>query len=311
MSKATRRQQRLAKTSSGPAAGGSSAASGPAAGGSSATDRPNASAGTTRPTATPTRTSTSPSGTPRAGRRPVARTTYERPFLERYRMIILGAVAVAAVVLVGAFVFTSAAGAAYTCVNQFQPSPTPSPAAGATPQLGYQQEDQGRSHVAVGDPVTYIFCPPASGSHVNTSGFGPIAPRFYAVDDKTIPEGWVHNLEHGALVLLYRGDGPGGTADGQAALKSFFSAFPASPVCNIAPGTLQGPVITRFDDMPYPFAALVWGRVLPLQTLDTATILAFYQQWGEKTNPEPLCASPSPTTSGSPSASASASVSPS
>ncbi len=38
--------------------------------------------------------------------------------------------------------------------------------------------------------------------------------------------------------------------------------------------------------MKTPFAALVWDRVLPLQDLDRAAILAFYQQWGEQLNPE-------------------------
>ena len=46
-------------------------------------------------------------------------------------------------------------------------------------------------------------------------------------------------------------------------------------------------MITRFDEMATPFAALVWGRVLPLQTLDTAAILDFWNIWGERTNPEP------------------------
>jgi hypothetical protein len=47
--------------------------------------------------------------------------------------------------------------------------------------------------------------------------------------------------------------------------------------------------------------------VLPLQTLDQQAILDFYATWGEKTNPEQLCAAPSaaPPSSTEPSASAS------
>ena len=152
----------------------------------------------------------------------------------------------------------------------------------------------GRRHVAVDEKVTYTYCPPASGWHYIAPGIGPILPRLYGPNDTTIPEGWVHNLEHGAMVILYRGhDGdPGITTAGQAELRTLFDSFPNSPVCGIAPGTSQGPVIARFDQMATPYAAMVWDRVLPLQTLDTAQILAFWQQWGERTNPEPQCAPP-------------------
>ena len=59
--------------------------------------------------------------------------------------------------------------------------------------------------------------------------------------------------------------------------------------------------------MSSPFQAIVWGRVLLLDTLDQAKILAFYQQWGERTNPEKQCApaSASPDVSAAPAASAS------
>jgi hypothetical protein len=52
-------------------------------------------------------------------------------------------------------------------------------------------------------------------------------------------------------------------------------------------------VIARFDDMKWPFAAVVWDRVLPLDQFDPAKVLAFYARYGERTNPEKLCAAPS------------------
>jgi len=219
--------------------------------------------------------------------------------------------ALAGVALIGLFVFTSAAAPAYACSTLFDPAPTASPGPGQTPNWGYPQDDMGNRHVAVGSKVTYTYCPPASGNHYNAAGQGPILPRVYGPNDKTVPQGWIHNLEHGALVLLYRGDSAGATPEGQQQLKDFFAVFPPSPVCNVAPGTIAGPVFTRFDSMKTPFAALVWDRVLPLQDLDRAAILAFYSQWGEQLNPElvPGCARPSP--SPSPGASASPSGSPS
>ena len=255
------------------------------------------------PTAT---RSSSPSGTARAGRRERARAAYQPSFVERYRTLIVAVAALAGVILISAFVFVSAASPAYACTQEWVPTPTASPAPDASPNPGYVQPDMGRTHVPVGQKVTYTFCPPASGSHYNAAGQGPIQPRVYGPSDKAIPEGWIHNLEHGAMVILYRGreGDPGLTDAGQTALKALFSAFPASPVCGIQPGTSTGPVIARFDEMATPYAAIVWGRVLPLDDLDTTKILDFFQIWGERSNPEKQCSAPSaaPSTEASPSA---------
>jgi hypothetical protein len=192
-------------------------------------------------------------------------------------------------------VFAASSQPAFACSNIWTPTPTAEPAAGSPPQPGYVQPDMGQGHVANGTSVTYTYCAPASGKHFNGAQTGPIAPRVHGPDDVVIPQGWVHNLEHGGLVLLYRGDGEGATDEGQAALRAFFDAYPPSPVCGFAAGTSVGPVFARFDEMESPFAALVWGRVLPLDTLDTEAVLAFDQAFGERTNPEAFCERPSPT----------------
>jgi len=251
--------------------------------------------------------STSPTGTPRAGRRERQRVRYRQPsFWERYRSWIV--IAAAAIVIVGAvaFIFVSPASGGYACSNIMTPAPSVSTAPGATPVLGQPQPDQGRTHVPVGSTVTYTYCPPASGNHYFQPPLGPIPPKFYGPDETTLPEGWVHNLEHGALVVLYScKDGCPDDAT-LAQLKAFAdpSTFPPSPVCNIPAGTNVAPVVTRFDSMATKFAGVVWGRVLFQDTLDTNQLLAFYEQWGERTNPEPQCTPPSPAPSPSPAASA-------
>ncbi|MGH9022245.1 MAG: DUF3105 domain-containing protein [Acidimicrobiia bacterium] len=235
--------------------------------------------------------------------------------MERNRTPIVLLAALASVVLISAFVFFSASAPVYACSTEWAPSPTASPSAGASANPGYVQPDMGRTHVSVGQKVTYTYCPPASGSHYSSSGSGPIQPRLYGPNDRSLPEGWIHNLEHGAMVILYRGKSadPGLTDAGQAALRSLFDQFPPSPVCGIQPGTSQGPVIARFEDMATPYAALVWGRVLPLQEVDATQILDFWQVWGERTNPERQCqaASPAPSTEASPAPSTEASPAPS
>jgi hypothetical protein len=231
----------------------------------------------------------------------------EKPFFERYRNLLLGAVFVAVAAVVIGLVVTQTTSAAYTCSIVWEPAPTPSPAAGATPRLGYAQDVLVSTH-DVARPQNYTFCPPASGKHFNATGLGPIVPRVFRPDDSVGPLNWVHNLEHGGLVVLYRGDSPGATADGQQAFRTFFDTFPPSPICKVPAGRLS-PVIARFDQMKWPYAALVWGRVLPLETWDPALVLQFYATESERvdangayiTPPEPQPGCPTPSQSAAPS----------
>jgi len=268
-------------------------ATGTAATAAAATGSKTAPAGAA--TAKPAGASARPGGTSsrssgsRAGRRERQRITHQPSFLERYRTALVVIVAVVGVALLSVFVFFSASQPAYACSTIWSPAPTASPTAGATPNLGYVQPDQGHNHVAVGTKVTYTYCAPASGTHFNVPGTsGPIPARVYGPNDTVTPMGWIHNLEHGGLVILYQGTSSGATPEGQAAFKAYYDAFPPVADC--------GPVIARFDQMSSPFQAIVWGRVLPLQTFDQAEITAYWNQWGGKTNLEPLCPTPNSTT---------------
>jgi hypothetical protein len=220
----------------------------------------------------------------------------------------MGAVVVAAIGLVGAFVFLGASQPTYACSTEWVPDPTSSPAPGASPRLGYVQPDMGRLH-DVKSPQRYTYCPPASGTHLSARGAGPIQPGFYGPSDATQPQGWLHNLEHGSLVVLYRcRDGDDGCSESaQQEMRQLYSQFPPTPVCGLQRGTI-GPVIARFDEMAYPYAAVVWNRVLPLDSFDRETILRFYETEGERTHPEKQCTpTPSPSPAGSPATSPDAS----
>lgn len=231
----------------------------------------------------------------------------KRSPLERYRGLIIGAVIVAIVAIGGAWIFLGATQPAFACGSILQPEPSATPAADATPRLGQVTQDLGRNHVATGTKVTYDFCPPTSGPHYNDARFGPIAPRFYGQDDTTAPEGWVHNLEHGQMVVLYRCP-EGCTPAAQTELSALQGQIPASPLCAL-PAT-SSVVVTRFDDLPTPYAVVTWGRVMFLDTLDVPTIIAYHDQNADR-GPEPQCqnavpgaspsASPSPQSFASPS----------
>ena len=297
-------------TAGGVAAGGVATAGAATAGATAGATPGTRASRQTRPS------STSPSGTRRAGRREVARRRYDQPnFLERHRSALIGGVVVVAVALVAGWIFLSATSPAYACSSTF-----PADAPVASGQLGAVQPDMGNNHINPGTQVRYTYCPPASGPHINRSGFGPIEPRFYGQNDRSEPQGWVHNLEHGAVVVLYSCEQGACEPDDLAQLQTFLRSFDAvSPICNVPPRTV-GPVIARFDQMPKPYAALVWDRVLYMDTFDPALVKQFYLQEGEKLNadgtdflapPEPQCAVPSPSVSPSPSTSAGPSASPS
>ena len=264
---------------------------------------------------TTVRRSASPSGTRRAGRRESARRRYEHgSFLERNRNRLLGGVIAVAVVLVGAWFVNAASQPAYACSRTF-----PADAPVIEGQIGAVEPDMGNLHVAPGTTVRYTYCPPASGNHNNQKNFGPIDAKFYGPEDRTQPQGWVHNLEHGAVVVLYSCKQGACQQASLDALRQFYQQFDAvSPVCGIQPRRI-GPVVARFDEMPKPYAALVWDRVLYMDVFDAQKVKDFYLKEAEYLDadktafvapPEPQCPVPSPPASPSPSASGSPSASP-
>jgi hypothetical protein len=158
----------------------------------------------------------------------------------------------------------------------------------------------GHLHAQTGSTITYRYCPPASGEHYNSSGQGPIRGGLYGPGDQALPPGWIHNLEHGAIVLLYScktQDGqtaPACTDAGQQQLKDLLAKWPDSPICKIPPGTVT-PVIARFDNMASNYAAIVWDLVLPMDQIDEGELFDFYARNAEVFNPEKQCAAPTAT----------------
>jgi hypothetical protein len=239
-------------------------------------------------------------------------------FFERYRVLIVGAIAV---VLVGVSVavianMSASTANAYECTTLLSPGPadpipTPRPAtsvapgtssapgvgpvATATPEpqptqrLGFTTQDLGRGHVTTSTKVTYDYCPPASGEHYNISGQAPLTRRFYPPSTKLGPVNWIHNLEHGYVVLLYRGEP---AADVLQGLQDIMAE--ATPTAASGERCGYSKVIAvRSDDLGpgVNYAAIGWDRELLLDEFDKQALLTFANQWqdGPQT-PEPgLC----------------------
>ncbi|MBX3031286.1 MAG: DUF3105 domain-containing protein [Chloroflexi bacterium] len=156
-------------------------------------------------------------------------------------------------------------------------SPAPSPTPASTPQLGFVTQDLGKNHVTQGTVVKYGYCPPASGPHYNVSGQGPLSRQFYGPTTILNPGSWIHNLEHGYVVILYRGDADQAVIDGVQAIMA-----EATPKPETAARCGYSKVIgVRFDDMDpsVQVAALAWDRALLQTEFDKQELLTFTNQW--------------------------------
>lgn len=135
-------------------------------------------------------------------------------------------------------------------------------------------------HVEV--PLTwqdYDTVPPSSGPHCGQWA------RYGSYDTALAPCLFVHNLEHGAIVLLY--NCPDGCADLIAELEHFFEGPPSDPDCE-SPRLLLSP----YADMPYRVAAAAWGYTWTSDCFDEdarASLGDFIEaHWGSRgDSPEP------------------------
>ena len=126
--------------------------------------------------------------------------------------------------------------------------------------------------------IKYAFCPPTSGDHFAAdNNRGPIRAAVYPKTEEQVPGGWIHNLEHGYVVALYRCSGPDDCpSDAEMAqLQAFFDQAPVS----INPSCPNKVIVARFDQMDTRFAMLAWGRALLVNEFDLDTALTFAQQW--------------------------------
>lgn len=197
-------------------------------------------------------------------------------------LLLAGVLAVAVIAVVG-FGLLSGGGpsvGSYTCEQLLQPQQ------GATAANPIVTPNLGNTHVRTGSNTEYPVCPPASGPHYNERGVGPLAPGFYTAGAGFGPGSWVHNLEHGFVVVLFRcADGTCPSDDELNEIRSFVLNGPSTPSA-VACGYQSKVLAARFDDMATPFALLAWDRVLLLDSFDPPVALDFAQRWIETTGPE-------------------------
>ncbi len=128
--------------------------------------------------------------------------------------------------------------------------------------------DQGGAHVTDNASVAYNSNPPSSGPHCGTW----LAYRVYAPGSPAPRCNWLHNLEHGAVVLVYRC--PSGCPEIVAELEKAISEVSAR--CQPKPV-----ILTPDDELDTTVAAAAWGATWRSSCLDAAaraSLVAFIQE---------------------------------
>lgn len=144
------------------------------------------------------------------------------------------------------------------------------PGVNSLPAVGQAVDEMPHVHVVPPARVTYIHNPPTSGCHYNL-GY-PDAPIQTGVYDKEVaPEYWVHNLEHGYVVVLY--NCPSGCSTEFQQLRTWYHSLPADPG-----GAVPYPkvLILPWPTMDVPFAAVSWDWYDPIPVFNIDEVQRFY-----------------------------------
>lgn len=137
-----------------------------------------------------------------------------------------------------------------------------------------------------GTSISYAFCPPTSGKHYIVTGQAPLPVAFYPPGTTLRPGNWIHNLEHGFVVILYKGTPDQATLDD---IKRVMESVPPSTIATGC-GVRNHVIAVRFDTMLTPFAVVAWNRALLLDTWDPTAVATFAQQWQDSPlHPENAC----------------------
>jgi hypothetical protein len=152
---------------------------------------------------------------------------------------------------------------------------------GACTAVAASQANGGHQHTAADcDPVTYATNPPASGTHY---------PTWAAYQTYTAPIPWgflVHDLEHGAIVMVY--NCPEGCADEAAQAQALIDGLGPDPSCGGAHFKI---VLAPAPDLDVRWAAAAWTWTLRSPCFDRDAFAAFIAEHYDGPDTEAACES--------------------
>jgi hypothetical protein len=131
---------------------------------------------------------------------------------------------------------------------------------------------ESRGHLG---PIEYLDSPPAGGDHDGCWA------EWGVHDDELAPRNWIHNLEHGGVVILY--DCPDGCVEDITTLSSYVEGVEG------VEGALV--ILTSYTGLPTQFAAVAWQHRILLECADTDALDTFIEENGDQA-PESVAAGP-------------------
>lgn len=136
------------------------------------------------------------------------------------------------------------------------------------------------THVSIGTDVTYNSNPPSSGPHY------PLWAAFREYDQPVDRRFYVHDLEHGAVVLAYKCKTAAECPQMVEGFRKVIANIKTDPLC-------ESPVRVRYVLTPDPLletnvAIAAWGFTYTADCLDVPTLSAFANENYGK-GPEDFC----------------------
>jgi hypothetical protein len=138
---------------------------------------------------------------------------------------------------------------------------------GASASMMRQVTTETATHVDEGSPLSYAHRPPSSGMHYGTL---PQPQEYRMYDTPLTPGRWVHMLEHGAVVVLYRPDLCDDACVQQ--LGQFYDSAPRSNLVGV-----RHLAITPYQDMDHAIAVVAWGYIDEMDQVDLDRITADFK----------------------------------
>ncbi len=131
---------------------------------------------------------------------------------------------------------------------------------------------EGATHEPVCTQITYASNPPSSGNH------WPIWAMFKEYATAIPREMYVHDMEHGAIVMLYS-CGIGGCPDVVTAYETARTQFGPDATCIATDpsGPASRIVIAPDERIPTPIALAAWQATYTATCIDPPSILEFIQ----------------------------------
>jgi hypothetical protein len=184
-------------------------------------------------------------------------------------------------IIIGVFAFLIIGGAAGLYLVTNPPAfLTGNSVASSSTGSAFDVADEGHEHVPDGSKVSYKHQPPSSGNHYN-SKLGPLPWSPYK--EPVQPESFVHNLEHGGIVLVYKCSG----SECDDMFKQASDVFAKLPKRKEPAKPQQGQqqisevkfLSTPYQEMQPKVAALAWNKEEDMSSIDLTAITAFYNQF--------------------------------